>query len=182
MPERSIYWSEEGRREVLELYDAAVARLGFPTHSRTVGTRFGQTHLLVAGPEDAPPLVLFQGGNVVNPLTLRWFEPLAREHRVYAPDTVGHPGKSAQNRIPPGRGYGEWVVDLLDGLGIERADVVGPSFGAGIILRAAAHAPGRLSSAALVVPVGLATDSMWRMTRECSPCSCTVSRQDGRGW
>ncbi len=39
------------------------------------------THLLVAGPEGAPPLVIFHGGN--------------------APDTIGHPGKSAEQRVSP---------------------------------------------------------------------------------
>ncbi|HEV8045754.1 MAG TPA: hypothetical protein VGP38_11275 [Rubrobacter sp.] len=94
----TIYKSPEGEAEIRALYDEALADLGTGYESLTVGTRYGGTHVLAVGPEDAPPVVFLPGGNFLNPTCLRWFLPLAEEHRVYAPDLVGQPGKSAQTR------------------------------------------------------------------------------------
>lgn len=152
----SIYRSRRGKARILDLYDRGVAALGMEVEERWVETRFGDTHVLVAGPAAAPPLVAFHGGNALNPLSLGWFRPLARRWRIHAPDTVGHPGRSAETRPDPGGdGYGLWAVDALDGLGLERVPMVGPSYGGGIILRLAAVAPERIERAALVVPAGL---------------------------
>lgn len=154
----SVYRSEAGRRELDLLYDDAVERLGVDVADRRVETRHGSTHLLVAGPTDAPRVVLFHGGNVTNPLTLAWYAGLADEYRLVAPDILGQPGKSAETRVDPrGDGYGEWVVDLLDGLDVDSAPVVGTSYGAGVALRTAAVAPERVDRAGLVVPAGFGT-------------------------
>jgi pimeloyl-ACP methyl ester carboxylesterase len=163
----TIYRSPAGELELLRLYDRSRERLGVGIEDLMLRTRFGHTHLLVAGPENAPPVIVFQGGNVVSPVSLSWFLPLADEYRLYAPDTIGHPGRSAQVRLSPrDASFGEWTRDLLDGLGLERAAFVGPSYGGGIVLRMAAHAPERISRAALVVPSGLGSGSLYRMLRE----------------
>jgi pimeloyl-ACP methyl ester carboxylesterase len=160
----SIYKHSDVRAAILRYYDEAVAQIDMPIQERTVKTRFGDTHLLVTGPEDAPPLVIFHGGNVVNPVSLRWFAPLLREYRVYAPDTIGHPGKSAETRVSPkDDSYGKWVVDLLDGLGLAKAPMIGPSYGGGILLRTAAFAPERITKAVLLVPASIAHGPLWPM-------------------
>jgi pimeloyl-ACP methyl ester carboxylesterase len=163
----SIYKSPWGRAEILRLYDEAAARLGVEHEDLTVGTRFGGTHVLVIGPEDAPPVVLLPGGNFLNPTCLGWFLPLADDHRLYAPDIVGQPGKSAQVRPSPrGDGHAWWIEDVLDALGLERPPFVGVSYGAGIALRTLGYAPERVSRAALVVPSGIASGSIRRMLVE----------------
>ena len=92
----------------------------------------------MTGPDAAPPVVVLQGGNFLNPYSLAWMLPGLRERRVYAPDTIGHPGRSAQTRLSPmDHSYGVWIADLLDGLGLDRVPLIGSSYGAGIILRAA---------------------------------------------
>ena len=132
-----------------------------------IDTRFGVTYILITGPREAPPLIIFQGGNTVNPVTLSWFLPLLKEYRVYAPDTIGHPGRSAQNRISPrDDSFGEWVIDLLDNLCIKKSSFIGYSYGAGILLRTAAYAPERISNAVLLMPSGIANGSFWRMISE----------------
>jgi pimeloyl-ACP methyl ester carboxylesterase len=163
----SIYKSPRGRAEILRLYDEAAARLGVEYEDLTVGTRLGDTHVLVIGPGEAPPVMILPGGNFLNPTCLGWFLPLAEEHRIYAPDIVGQPGKSAQERPRAGGdGHAWWVEDVLDGLGLERPPFVGISYGAGIALRTMGHAPERVSRAALVVPSGIAAGSSRRMLVE----------------
>ena len=162
----SIYRSPEGRAEMLALYDEALGRLGTGCENRTVATSFGETHVLTIGPEDAPPLVVLQGGNFVNPLCLAWFLPLAGEYRLIAPDIVGQPGLSAETRpSSKGDGHARWMVEVLDGMGLEHAAFVGVSYGAGVILRVAGYAQERISRAALVSPSGIATGSITRMIK-----------------
>jgi pimeloyl-ACP methyl ester carboxylesterase len=152
----TIYRSEAAREAIEQLYDRARDRLTFPTESRMVETRFGPTHLLVAGPPDGRPIVALQGGNVVNPLTLAWLGPLAGEFRIYAPDTIGQPGRSAGRRVSANdASLGEWALDVLDALELRSASFIGASYGAGVFLRLAAIAPDRIDRGVLVVPAGL---------------------------
>src|SRR5215211_7131664 len=58
----SIYRSSGGEAEILALYDGALTRLGVEYESTKIDTRFGDTHVLVTGPENAPPLVILPGG------------------------------------------------------------------------------------------------------------------------
>ena len=187
----SIYRSAAGRRAIERVYEAGVAALPFDVDSQYVDTRHGRTHVLVAGPADGRPVVVFHGGNSTNPLTLAWFGDLIDEYRIVAPDTIGQPGRSAETRVDPrGDGYGEWVVDLLDAIEsgsgeietgevgsgeIESEDIepialdavpmIGTSYGSGIVLRTAAYAPERIDRAALVVPAGFGTGPFGPMLR-----------------
>jgi pimeloyl-ACP methyl ester carboxylesterase len=163
----SIYRNVEGQTEILRLYDEALSHLGIGHESKTVSTRYGETHVLSVGPEDAPPIMFLHGGNFFNPTCLRWFLPIAQRHRIHSPDIVGQPGKSAQLRpSPKGDSHAWWVEDVLDGLGLRRMPFVGLSYGAGIILRVAGYAPERLSAAVLVSPAGIATGPLGRMLLE----------------
>lgn len=162
----SIYRSGAGRRAIDGVYADAVEALPFAVEERSVETRHGETHVLLAGPEDGRPVVLFHGGNATNPMTLGWYAGLATAYRLVAPDTIGQPGKSAETRVDPrGDGYGEWVVDVLDALELRSTPMVGTSYGGGIILRTAAYAPERIDRAALVVPAGFGTGALPSMLR-----------------
>lgn len=156
--ETAIYKSPEGETRILELYNSFQQSLGLAFDERLVSTRFGVTHVLVTGPEQGAPAMVIHGGNSITPQGLRGLLPLLRQgcYRVYAPDTIGHPGKSAQVRLSPrDQSYGQWLDDLCDGLGLHGAAFVGGSFGAGIVLRLAAFAPWRITKMALFVPSGI---------------------------
>ena len=151
----------------MALYEEALARLGPGCERRRIGTSFGETHVILAGPEDAPPLVVLPGGNFLSPLCLSWFLPLAATFRLYAPDIVGQPGLSARTRPSArGDGHARWLGEVLDGLGLGLASFVGISYGAGLVLRLAGLAPGRVSGAVLVSPAGIAAGPIWPMLRE----------------
>jgi pimeloyl-ACP methyl ester carboxylesterase len=156
MPQPSIYRSQASETAVLALYDDLLDALNVGYQERVIDTRFGSTHVLVIGPEGGLPVVTVHGGNEPNPYALKGLLPLAERYRIYALDTIGHPGKSAQTRLSPrDASYGEWLVDVLNGLDLDNVPVIAGSFGGGIMLRAAAFAPERISHAVLIVPSGI---------------------------
>ena len=162
-----IYRSPGGEAELAALYDEALARLGLGCETRTINTGLGETHVILAGPKDAPPLMVLPGGNFLNPLCLSWFMPLAGTFRLHAPDVIGQPGRSAQTRPSArGDGHARWLAGVLDGLGLGRVPFVGISYGAGVILRLAGLAPDRVAGAVLVSPAGIAAGPVWPMVRK----------------
>ncbi len=164
---KSIYKDPAGKKRILELYDKMQNELDTKFESNYVETRFGKTHILVGGNPDAEPLICFHGGNVVNPITLKWFEHLAAKYRIYAPDTIGHPGKSDETRLQPrSNEYAQWTCDVMDSLGLQKAKFIGPSYGGGILIRLAAYAPERIEKAVLLVPSGIANGKISNMMKE----------------
>ena len=158
---KSIYKSSAGYTALMAFYDASLASWPVAHECLAVRTRHGETHLIASGPADAPPLVLMRGaaGNA-----LLWAPAIAylsRDLRTYAVDVIGESGKSAPNRPSyTGAAYGEWMVDVLDALEIERASVAGTSRGGWLTLKVAHFAPERVQRivpmcAEGIAPVGL---------------------------
>lgn len=129
-------------------------------------TRYGMTHVLEMGPEEAKPLILLQGGNCINPMTLQWFSPLFNSYRIIAPDTIGHPGRSEETRISAkDNSFANWIKDIQDYYGLSRCAFIGPSYGGGIILRLATYIPDRIACSILVAPAGIKLGSKVTMIR-----------------
>jgi pimeloyl-ACP methyl ester carboxylesterase len=75
-------------------------------------------------------------------------------HRVVLYDARGH-GRSTGSGDPSAYGYDDLGLDLLavlDGLGIERAVLVGASMGAHTLLWTALHAPERVEGLVVITP------------------------------
>lgn len=86
---------------------------------------------------------------------------LARDHTVIAPDLVGH-GSSSK---PPGDyslgAQASTMRDLLAILEIERATVVGQSFGGGVAMQFSYQYPGNCERLVLVASGGLGREVSW---------------------
>jgi pimeloyl-ACP methyl ester carboxylesterase len=86
---------------------------------------------------------------------------LQRDYAVLAPDFLGH-GESAK---PPGDyslgNYAAGMRDLLHLLGIERATVIGQSFGGGVAMQFAYQFPERCERLVLVDAGGLGREVNW---------------------
>ncbi|RBP00011.1 alpha/beta fold hydrolase [Rossellomorea aquimaris] len=162
----SIY-KREGKKLISQHYDRYLKSFDFDVEQIYVDTSYGQTHILVAGPPEGKPVFVFQGGNCINPMTLSWFLPLIEKYRVYAPDTIGHPGYSDEGRISAkDHSFAQWIKELMDSFSIESSAFVGPSYGAGIILRLATFMPGRIDCSVLVSPAGIRLGSKIRMIKD----------------
>jgi len=152
-----LYKSPESFATMQKFYDTNLAKYGDLVSSRYVETRYGRTHMLVAGNEEAPPLVMLQGMDGSAILWHHQMEAFAARHRVYALDTVGQPGRSAPST--PSilqEEYALWLEDVLDELSLERAHLIGISSGAWAIVQLGHRAPERINRAILLSPLRLA--------------------------
>lgn len=164
---KTIYKSLDGKEQILNQYEEYLTQFDSLISRDYVQTRFGRTHVLVMGKEDGKPLFIFQGGNCINPVTLSWFKGLLEEYKIYAPDTIGHPGYSDETRISASdKSFANWTADLMDHYKVEKCAFIGPSYGGGIILRIAAFMPERIECAVLVNPAGISLGSKVKMMKE----------------
>ena len=115
-----------------------------------------RTHLLSAGDSGTPVLLLHGGG--ADSARLSWglaIEPLAENHRIFAPDWPGY-GESERPDIRYGMDfYTAFLSDTLDALNLERASLVGVSMGGGIALNFTLAHPERVEKLVLVDSYGL---------------------------
>ncbi|WP_163100364.1 alpha/beta fold hydrolase [Peribacillus alkalitolerans] len=163
----TIYINEAGKKRLQDHYESYLKTLNVPFERKYIDTRFGKTHVLVTGPKEGKPLLILQGGNCINPMTVSWFSSLLGEYRVYAPDTIGHPGYSTETRVSAqDDSFANWIVDLMNHFQIEKAAFAGASFGGGIILRLASYFPERIASAILFAPAGIILGSKVEMIKK----------------
>ncbi|OBI47521.1 alpha/beta fold hydrolase [Mycobacterium sp. E796] len=126
---------------------------------RTVLVNGKEIFLAEAG--SGTPVVLLHGGGpgasgVSN--YSRNIEPLAEHFRVIVPDMPGY-GRSAKgvDRQDPFGYLAVHIKGMLDALGIDRAHLVGNSYGGACALRLALDAPNRVDKLVLMGPGGVGT-------------------------
>jgi pimeloyl-ACP methyl ester carboxylesterase len=153
-----LFKSDEARAKVEGWFERFRARVPGETASRVLPTSFGDTHLLVGGPEDGPPLVLLHGALASSAHVLSELGALLERFRVYSVDVIGQSVKSAGVRLPVNDdSYGRWLGEVFDGLGLARAHLVGISWGGFVAQRFVAVAPERVERLVLLVPAGVVT-------------------------
>lgn len=137
-----------------EAYEKVMALWPVSFESRTLATPFGSTHVTVAGPPNAPPLVLLHGRNATSGMWFPNVERWQRRFRLYAVDTIGEPGKSRLGGQPLERrdDYMHWLSSVLDGLALSQVDLVGHSYGAWLSLSFALTHPSRVRRVVLLEP------------------------------
>ncbi|MFB9906026.1 alpha/beta fold hydrolase [Allokutzneria oryzae] len=155
----SRFVDEESREEFLTLYGEAMGAWPDPREESDVDTRFGTTHVYRHGGGDETPVVLLHGGNTTSAAWFPNVAALAADRPVYAVDVLGEPGLSTQTApmLTP-KDTAEWLGAVLDGLGLERAHLVGLSYGAWIAANQAVHTPDRLASITLLEPARVLTE------------------------
>ena len=153
---RTIYKSERGKEEILNLYDSQLSRLTIPWKDIYVDTSFGKTHIIETGNMQGKPLLFFHGGNSTSAYTLLTLDFIMNDFHIYAVDTIGHPGKSAEISLSPKNyDYGKWAGELIDKLGYESMCLFGGSFGAGIIAKTMCVVPDKIKRVVIYVPSGI---------------------------
>ena len=152
----SIYRSEAGACAVRERYLQLLDRWPVPSERIIVPSREGETFVLACGSKDAPPLLLFHGSGANATMWLGDIGEWSRQFRCYAVDMIGEPGLSAPSRPRlDSDDYALWLEDVLKGLNVERAAIIGVSLGGWLALDYAIRRPECVARLALLCPSGV---------------------------
>ena len=153
---KTIYKSEEGKQEILRLYDKQLERLHATYRDLYVDTSFGRTHLIETGAFNGEPLLVFHGGNATSAYNLLACDFLFNDFHIFAVDTIGNPGKSAETSLSAfNYDYGKWAGEVIDALGYESISLFGGSFGGGIIAKTMCVVPEKIKRVVMYIPSGI---------------------------
>jgi len=152
----AIYKSDEGQRLVESRYRELLTRWPVTSDQRLIPTSFGDTFVVACGPPSMPPVILLQGSGANAAMWLRDVATLSASRRVYCVDVIGEPGLSAPSRPRlDASTYASWLREVLDGLGLAQASVMGVSLGGWLALALATDEPQRVDRLVLVGPSGI---------------------------
>ncbi len=168
------FWSDEGEAEYRRVYDDA--RALWPEHEvRRVETRYGEVQTLTVGSGDATPIVLLHGMSCTSLMWRPNVEALAAGRPVIAIHSIVDCGGSVQSSpVPDLEAVVDSIVQTLDGLGVQRAHLVGLSYGGWSAAGLAMQAPDRVAS---TMPPHRARTSPSR-----SPRACGLPSASSRAW
>ena len=170
-PVRTV-WKDEPARERLEAwFERFREKIPGPVESREVPSPLGPSHVLLAGPADAPPLVCLHAMRTGSAYLLSELGPLAERFRLIAPDLPGQSVRGPQVRPAlDDDSLARWLLEVADGLNLDQLDLFGVSWGGFVARQTASTAPERVRRLALLVPAGIANGSHWKgLTRMAWP-------------
>jgi pimeloyl-ACP methyl ester carboxylesterase len=158
-PLQSIFKSPEIEAKLMAIYDAHMEQWPVPYESTVVETSYGDVYVIISGPKDAPPALLFHAGALPSWSWRYNIEALSQRYRTYAIDAIGEAGKSVLRHLDyhpkNGKEIAELYVEIADTLGVDQAYVVGASYGGFIGTNYALYAPERVKKLALLGPMGV---------------------------
>lgn len=155
-PSVGYFSNVEGRKIYLEAYDQVMETIIAPTATYDINTSWGSVRVYEWKNEEdnnAPPVVLLPGHSSGAPMWQTNITEFSQHHTVYAIDALGDAGKSVQSvPLMDMNDVTGWISETLDRLGIERAHIVGHSFGGGYAANFAQAHPEQTQTLTLLEP------------------------------
>jgi pimeloyl-ACP methyl ester carboxylesterase len=132
----SLFKTQQGKKEILSLYDQKLKELNIEFEYINVETTFGKTNIIATGTTSNPPIIIVHGSNGCAPIALETYPNLYKTFRVYAVDVLAQPNKSDETRLSmKDTSYGKWMNEIITVLNIDSVTMAGFSFGGLIILK-----------------------------------------------
>jgi pimeloyl-ACP methyl ester carboxylesterase/membrane protein DedA with SNARE-associated domain len=107
------------------------------------------------GDPEAPALILVHGSPMASQAMDALIPALNEEYRLILPDLPGFGGSTRDVPDYSIRAHAHAVLDLMDALDIERANLLGYSQGSGVVINVADLAPERVESLTLLSGIGV---------------------------
>jgi pimeloyl-ACP methyl ester carboxylesterase len=148
-----IFSSLDSKAQYEAAYNEMLKRWPVPYQEFYIPTKFGETHVIFSGSQNAQPLVLLHSAGSG---AVQWFRnvgALSEHYCTYAVDTIGEVNKSIPTRkLSTRQDFVDWMIDLYRGLKIEKADLVGNSFGGLLAVNMALYRPDCVKKVVLISP------------------------------
>ncbi|WP_144605836.1 alpha/beta fold hydrolase [Algoriphagus algorifonticola] len=149
----SLFKSEQGKQEILQLYDQKLESLSINFSYKIIHTSFGKTNIIVTGNPQKPPIILIHGSNGNAPIALETYKDLLDSFSVYAVDVLAQPNKSSETLLNmQDDSYGRWLHEIINELKLQNVILAGFSFGGLIILQTLIHNEQKIKEAFLTAP------------------------------
>lgn len=164
----TLYTSEQGKKEILNLYNTKLKALDVIYTTKIISTSYGRTHIIVTGNPNNPPLILIHGSNGCAPVALETCPNLSKHYCVYAIDVLAQPNKSDENRLSmKDTTYGKWMHEIISTLELKDVTLSGFSFGGLIILKTLEESCQSIKSVFLICPTyivnGNPLKALWKV-------------------
>lgn len=165
----TIYRTDQHEKQLMALYDELLKGWPSDTESLYLNNRYGKIHVLVTGPDSAPPMLLFHATSMGAPSWMENIGVLNKKYRCYAIDHIGEGDRSRLANINqhPKTEEEQFQLysDIADSLGIDHATLIGSSNGGRTAMIFASYAPERVDKLILCGPMGINMPSMGMYTR-----------------
>ena len=166
-----IYKNNENKELIYRLYDDKLAKWEVPYEIIEVPTKYGKTNIIASGEVNNPPVFLLHPMGLTATVWQPNVAELSRKYRVYAINTIGDIGKSELhdfNYYPKkGKDWSDWLNEVMNGLQIDKCNVVAASMGGWIAMNFAIHSPDRVNRLVLLGPAGIKS-SVFKLMRKFS--------------
>lgn len=158
-----IVRSEASRIRLEEWYHRFLNKITAPVEHRMVPTSLGPSHVLIAGDEDAPPLMALHAMLTGSAQLLSELGPVLKQFRVIAPDLPGQSIRGPAARLPlKDDSLARWLLEVADGLDLDSFHTFGVSWGGFVARQLASTAPERVRRLGLLVPAGIVNGQIWK--------------------
>ncbi|MFE8702047.1 alpha/beta fold hydrolase [Cytobacillus sp. FJAT-54145] len=137
----------------MNAYEKSLTLWPVPYKSYFVKTNFGDTHIIESGDEAMPPLVLLHGASMSSTMWYPNIVDWSKNFRVICIDLMGDKNKSNSIvDISERASYAIWLEEVFNKLNIEKADIVGLSYGALNTVNFLMYFPERVKKVVLMSP------------------------------
>jgi len=158
-----LFRSKEKKAHYFKTYDKVLAQLNTPHTEKYIDTSYGSTHVIHCGQGIGEKIVML---HCMGFSSISWYnnlKELSEHFDVYCIDTVGEPNKTLGNTVKiTFDDYMKWLLQVLDGLKIETANLVGWSFGGFLATGFAINHPERAGKVCALSPAATVSKLNYR--------------------
>ena len=149
-----IFTNKKGEKKYIAAYNATLKKWPVPYVERDILTTYGTAHVIISGPANGEPLVLFHGMDASSTMWYPNIKDYSKTYRVYAIDYLLEAGKSVlKDKRPNTDEVVIWYTEVLDALKLDKVNLIGTSRGGWLATKFAVTKPERVKKLALLSPV-----------------------------
>lgn len=153
-PASKIFSKKKEEQKYLQAYNATLKLWPVAFEEKDIPTKWGTAHVIIAGPANAEPLVLFHGMDASSTMWYPNIKDYAKTYRIYAVDYLLEPGKSVlKDKRPNTDEVAEWYNEVFDALKLKKFNLLGTSRGGWLATKYTLAHQDRVKKLLLLSPV-----------------------------